>query len=78
MNKTSTRVIEYTRLWESVEASSRKLAEMWQKFSPEEREQALRMTRAMSTDALPPLEMYDSDEVTDVDIMIAIPDRSVV
>lgn len=77
MRKTPIRVIEYARLWESVEASSRKLAEMWQRFSPEEREQALRMTRAMSTDALPPLEMYDSDEVTDVDIVISIPQSKV-
>ncbi len=77
MNKTSLRVIEYARLWVDVEAASRKLMTMWQRLSENEREKAQRMVNAMSCDALPPLEMYDSDEITNVDIIVDIPERSV-
>ncbi len=77
MNKTSIRVIEYVRLWEDVEAASRKLVAIWQHLSEEEREKARKMVNAMSCDALPPLEMYDSEEITNVDIVVEMPRRSV-
>jgi hypothetical protein len=73
MSKTTPNVISYIRLWETAEMATKRMGEVWQKLSSEERRQALKMTRTMSYDDLPPLEMYDSDEVTDVDVVVPKP-----
>ena len=73
--KVNESVISYLRLAEQAELSEQRRKIAWRRLGANERAQALKIQRQMSTSTQigPPIrEMSDSEETTDVDVVVRV------
>jgi hypothetical protein len=71
--KVNESVLSYVRLAEQADLAEQRRKMAWQRLGANERAQALKITRMLSSTGGPPLhEMADSEETTDVDVVVRV------